>query len=109
MSLRAEIDRINLMILDGKLDEADRDLEKLRPFADFERRMQAHYQAIVLFHRGRITEAKVCMESALAKYGENVNLLRDLLVCQYSLQDMMGFRQGLTRLENLLIEKQHEL
>ncbi|CAM5999386.1 unnamed protein product [Sphagnum balticum] len=49
------------------------------------------------------------MQAAIERYGENVNLLRDLIVCQYHLQDMGGFRQNLERLENLLIENQTRL
>ncbi|NJL26212.1 MAG: hypothetical protein HC902_14360 [Calothrix sp. SM1_5_4] len=35
-----------------------------------------------------------------------MNLLRDLIVCQYHMNDMLGFRSNLNRLELLLLEKE---
>ena len=109
MSFKEEIERINFLILNGQLDEAEKDLRVLTPFAIAERRTQAHYLAIIASERGDLTEAKIQLETALAKFGENVNLVRDLIVCQYRLQDMMGFRQGLSNLEFLLNEKREQL
>ena len=109
MKLTPELERINLSILNGALDLADSDLNRLTANTVAEKRTKAHFQGIVIFHRGEIGRAKQQMESALQQYGENVNLLRDLIACQYHLQDMEGFRANLKRLEALLTEKQDQL
>jgi hypothetical protein len=49
------------------------------------------------------------MQSALKEFGENVNLLRDLIVCQYHTQDMAAFRAGLAHLELVLVEQEARL
>lgn len=109
MSFHKDIERINLLILEGRVSDAEEHLKALAPQDEAERRTKAHFQAISLFRKGETVAAKEMMETALAHYGENVNLLRDLLVCQYRLNDMMGFRANLFKLETILLEKQSEL
>ncbi|HMN68211.1 MAG TPA: hypothetical protein PKC28_06695, partial [Bdellovibrionales bacterium] len=64
---------------------------------------------IIVFNRGQINDARARMQTAYENFGENVNLLRDLMVCQYHLQDMMGFRENLERLQTRLVELEAEL
>jgi hypothetical protein len=109
MSVREALEKINLDILDGRLDAAEKALAALEPSGPVEERMRAHYSAIVLFHRGRVEQAQAMMEDAIRRFGENVNLLRDLIVCQYHANDMIGFRAHLNDLELLLLEKENEL
>ncbi len=109
MNLEKQLGEINLKILNGKLDEASQDLSSVLATTPAEKRMKAHFQAIVTFHRGDITQAFGEMQAALDQYGENVNLMRDMVVCQYHLQDMQGFRTSLARLEVLLIENEAHL
>jgi len=109
MTFSERIEQINLLILNHQLNEADEALGFLSPDSMTEKRIHAHFKAICTFHRGEIIRAKSQMEAAITQFGENVNVLRDLLVCQYHLQDMMGFRANLTKLENVLNEKQDML
>jgi hypothetical protein len=109
MTFKQEIERINLMILEGQLNEAERDLRQLFPLTEAERRQQGHFLGIVLFRRGEISRAKEQLETTAHRHGENVTLLRDLLACHYHLQDMTGFRAGLNRLEGLLRELEPQL
>ena len=109
MIFRDEIERINLLILNGDYSVAEFRLQSLRPESPAELRTVEHFAAIVEFRRGNIVRAKEMMEIAAQKHGPNVNLLRDLVVCQYHLQDMMGFRSNLALLEKALTEKQDVL
>ena len=102
MTFSDRIDQINLLILNHQLSEADEALGFLAPETLTEKRIHAHFKAICTFRRGEIIRAKSQMEAAITQFGENVNVLRDLLVCQYHLQDMMGFRANLTKLETVL-------
>jgi hypothetical protein len=109
MRLTKEIERINLSILEGRLAEAEAALLALSPETTAEKRVFGHFQGILAFARGNIVVAKQQMEATLQKFGENVNLLRDLMVCQYHLQDMTGFRGNLARLEQQLTEREDHL
>jgi hypothetical protein len=103
------LENINLLILDGRLDEASRMLAELKPGSLAEQRRKANYEGVIIFHRGRILEAKTLLEKAIQDFGGNVNLLCDLIVCQYHAQDMIGFRQGLSQLELALLENEAKL
>ncbi len=109
MILRETLKNANAMILNGQLEEVSRLLAALKPQTDAEMRMYSHYQAIVDMQRGQYGNAKTKMQAALNTYGENVNLLRDLVVCQYHLQDMVGFRENLSRLEEVLTVNESRL
>lgn len=109
MNFAEQMDRISLMTLNGQLDEAERLLHLLTPMTTAEKRQHGHFLGIVHFRRNEITRAKEQMESTLHRFGENVNLLRDLLVCQYHLRDMTGFRANLVRLEQILVELEPKL
>lgn len=107
MNIKEELFTANDLILNGYLDEAETKLRAINPEARHEKRMKSHFEAIVQFYRGKIADSFQMMQKTLDQYGDNVNLLRDILVCQYHLQDMQGFRHNLARLETHLVE--HEL
>jgi hypothetical protein len=107
--MKEQLAAANALILNGRLDEAAQSLALLAPKENSEWRMKAHFEAIVEFHRGNVAQSFRMMQAAAEKYGENVNLLRDLTVCQYHLQDMQGFRASLARLETRLIECEERL
>ena len=109
MSVRERLDQVNRTILDGRLNEAESMLSEIDALSLTEQRMKAHFIGILAFHRGRISEALVLMEKGMAEFGPNVNLLRDLIVCQYHTSDMIGFRANLNRLEILLLEQEPQL
>jgi len=109
MSLRDALAEANLLILNGRLDEASLKLDLIEPRKNHERRMKAHYAAIIEFHRGNISLSLELMQIAARKFGDNVNLSRDIIVCQYHIQDMQGFRASLTRLETHLAEFESQL
>lgn len=100
---------LNLKILNGRLDDAEAELNGVTPATPAERRMKEHFRGIILFRRGAVAAAKSIFETALREHGENINLVRDLAACQYHLQDMMGFRGSLNRMEQVLAEKGNEL
>jgi hypothetical protein len=109
MTIRQQLDHIWLQIMNGRLDEADLALARLETSDRVEGRIKAHYSAILAFHRGRVGLAREMMEQAIMVFGENLNLLRDLAVCQYHLHDMIGFRSNINRLEVLMAEKESVL
>jgi tetratricopeptide (TPR) repeat protein len=109
MTLAQDIERINLTILNGDLQRAQDELTRLAPHTPAEQRTVEHFLGIIAFRQGRLMDAHRQMESALSRHGDNVNLLRDLAVCQYHLQDMVGFRHNLQRLESLVTQKADEL
>jgi predicted negative regulator of RcsB-dependent stress response len=104
-----DLEGINLNILNGRFDEADRALLDLKPAAPADHRAIAHFRGIIAFRRGDIAGAKGLFESALNEYGENISLLRDLAASQFHLQDMMGFRMNLSRIERILAENEKQL
>jgi tetratricopeptide (TPR) repeat protein len=109
MNIRETLKNSNALILNHQFDEAHSLISSLSPESPSDKRMVAHYQAIMDMERGQFAMAKTKMQSALDTYGENVNLLRDLIVCQYHLQDMLGFRANLSRIEEILDQKQNDL
>ena len=104
MSFNKELEPINLAILNGAYEVAERALSSLSPRTVAERRAKAHYEGIIAFQRGKIALAKQLFEAAIQEHGENVTLLRDLVACQYHLRDMGGFRSNLHILETRLEE-----
>jgi hypothetical protein len=88
----------------GRLSEARALLTTLQPDGERGRRIHGHYQGVILFHQSAYEEATKVMQETLDAHGENVNLLRDLMACQYHTGDMIGFRSNLRRLESLLVE-----
>jgi tetratricopeptide (TPR) repeat protein len=109
MSWKEVIQEVNLAILNGKLEEAQAGLLAFKPADKVGKRVKAHFEALVCLHRGQFAEAKTRIEGAIKLYGENVNIFRDLLACQYFLQDMMGFRINLERFERMLLEFESQL
>ena len=109
MNLESHFKLINGLIYNGKLDEARQTLKSVLATTNAERRTKGHLLATVTFREGNIPKAYEEMLTVLDQYGENVNLMRDILVCQYHMQDMQGFRSGLNRLEILLLENEHQL
>lgn len=107
--IKEQLAAANALILNGKLDDATRVLTQIQPAAHHESRMKAHFEAIVEFRRGNVSASFQMMQAASTQFGENVNLLRDITVCQYHLQDMQGFRANLARLETQLIELEEQL
>lgn len=107
--MKDQLKAANALILNGQLNEAQTALSKLSPNTPVEARMKAHFEAIVMFRRGEVSESFRMMQAALDQFGDNVNLLRDIIVCQYHLQDMQGFRLSLSRLETQLIELETKL
>lgn len=109
MNLESQFTLINGLIYNGKLEEARQTLKSVLATTNAEKRTKSHLLATITFRGGDIPKAYEEMQQALDQYGENVNLLRDILVCQYHMQDMQGFRSGLNRLEILLLENEHQL
>jgi hypothetical protein len=109
MNLENQFKLINGLIYNNKLDEARQTLKSVLATTNAERRTKGHLLATITFREGDIPKAYEEMQQTLDQYGENVNLLRDILVCQYHMQDMQGFRSGLNRLEILLLENEHQL
>ena len=109
MTTTERLDAVHRRLKDRQIDEAERALLDIVPDHTSERRRQAHLGAIVQFYRGDIGRARALLERASEDFGENVNLLRDLMICQYHLQDMTAFRLSLTRLELRLIEQEAAL
>lgn len=109
MSVRDQLDSANLLILNGKFNEAEELLNQLAPESRAELRMRAHLLAIIEFHRGQFAPSLRRMLTAATEYGDNVSLLRDTVVCQYHLNDMQGFRASLQRLENQLVDLEAQL
>ncbi len=102
MNFTHELESINFAILNGAFDVAEKAWSALKPVTPAEQRTKAHYEGILAFQRGKVALAKQLFESAVRGYGENVNLLRDLVICQYHLRDMSGFRTNLETLEQRL-------
>ncbi len=96
-------------ILNGELESAEQQLQQLKPEATAEKRRHSHYQGLVLFHRGEVLAALQHLEFTRQYLGSNVMLLRDLMICQYHLQDMSGFRANLSHLESLIVEHKDKL
>lgn len=109
MSLRQQLQDTHTLILNGRLEDAAAELNRLQPADTGDLRMKAHLEAMIAFHRGEIEDAYEQMQEALEKYGDNVNLWRDVAVCQYHLQDMLSFRTTLARLETMLVEHEAKL
>lgn len=109
MNMKEQLAAANQLILNGRLDEASVVLTAMKPNEDFEARTKAHFEAIVEFRRGNISGAFQMMQVALEMFGDNVNLLRDIISCQYHLQDMQGFRDNLAKLETQLVEFESRL
>lgn len=109
MNVKTLLQDVNQCLLNGRLDEAEAALLDIEAISLTEQRMKAHFQAILVFHRGRIPEAQSLLLRALEEFGSNVNLLRDLVVCQYHANDMVAFRSNLNRLEILLLEQESNL
>jgi cell division inhibitor SulA len=109
MNLESQFKLINGLIYNGHLEEAREHLKSTLATNNAEKRTKGHLLATVTFREGKIDKAYEEMQTVLDQYGENVNLMRDILVCQYHLQDMQGFRSGLNRLEILLLENEHQL
>ena len=95
MSFERQIELTNLRILEGHIDEAERSLAELNPETPAQHRTLGHYKGIIAFNRGQISEAKRQFELTQCMHGDNVNLLRDLVVCQYHLQEMASVRANL--------------
>lgn len=109
MNIRPQLEDIRSLLMNGRLDEARASLKRLKPSGAAESRWHAHYQALLAFYGGDMAGAKQIAESALAQFGDNVNLIRDLAVFNYHLSEMSAFRAGMNRLEILLSEKEKEL
>jgi tetratricopeptide (TPR) repeat protein len=99
----------NQLLLDGQIDRADQALLLVEPKTSAEKRMTAHYTALVAFARGNIQSAKEQLIKAQRDFGDNVNLFRDLAVCYYHQQDMLQFRACLDQLERTLVEQEGKL
>ncbi|MBX3022295.1 MAG: hypothetical protein KF799_11535 [Bdellovibrionales bacterium] len=109
MNIRQQLEDIRLLFMNGRLAEAGVALDRLQPTTTAELRMHAHYVALREFYQGRVRIAKGLMLKAADEFGDNFNLLRDQVVCDYHLNDMISFRSGLSRLEVLLAEKEQQL
>lgn len=109
MNMEGQFQVIRSLIHNSKFDEARQTLKSVLATTPAERRAKGHLMAIVTFREGKIAQAYEELQAVLDQYGENVNLMRDILTCQYHLQDMQGFRSGLARLEILLLENEHQL
>ncbi len=103
------LDEIKDLILGGKLDDASIGLSEFESEEISERRTKAHYEAIIEFYRGKVERSFEMLQIARERFGDNVNLTRDIVVCQYHLQDMQAFRLGLAHLETQLIELESKL
>lgn len=94
---------VNAFILNGEIDAAEKLLKTIKPATTAEKRTYYHQQALLFYNRNKVSEARQLLENAITKYGDNVNLTRDLAVCFYRLQDMVNFRQLIERLEKDVI------
>lgn len=106
MTLMEALEEVREQILNHRLEEAAEKLAALKPQSESEHRAYAHFLALLEMQRGQYAAAKTRMQAALDTYGENANLLLDLVICQYHLRDMLGFRDNLARLETVLAEKE---
>ncbi len=109
MSGLEQLQHVNRLLLNGQLDEAEQALGHVKPIGLAEKRMTAHYFALLDFRRGNISAARIRIETAQKDFGDNVNLFRDLAVCYYHQQDMLSFRNCLDKLERTLIEQEAHL
>lgn len=100
---------VYLKVLSGQLNEATDELAKIVPNTPVDFRMKGHFEGLLAFHSGEFQKAREIMEATLSKYGENINLLRDLTACYYHLNDMMKCRTYLDRLERALAENESKL
>lgn len=104
MSFNTLYESINRTILAGLLTEGEALIADLKPVALAERRATEHLRGIVAFRQGNISGAQKIWQEALANYGENLNLLRDLASAHYQLQEMTDFRAKLRLLQDRLRE-----
>ncbi len=109
MNVKELLTAVNQLILNGRLDEAGDALKLIHPTENHELRMKAHFQGIIEYFRGNVVGGYQIMQTAIERYGENVNLLRDIVACQFQMQDMQGFRSNLGKLEAKLVELESSL
>lgn len=109
MSWPKELAQIGRLLLNGQLTELKTVLDGYKARTASEARIKAHYMALIDFHKGDIAQARIGLEKAVADFGENVNLMRDLATCFYHQQDMLAFRLCLDKLERTLIEQEDKL
>lgn len=103
------LEQIRSLINEGQLESALSLLTTLKPNSQRESRIVGHYQGIILFHQSRYKEACELLEKTQSEFGENVNLLRDLIACQYHNANMISFRENLDRLEARLVKHEQSL
>lgn len=108
-SFNQEIQGISTLILNGDLKSAQDKVDALKPQSEVEQRIRGHFKGVILNRTGRFAESVQTLTATMEAYGENVNLLRDLMVGQYHLQDMSGFRMNLAKLERNLRTHENEL
>lgn len=109
MNLSQDLDRINLEILNYNLDQAEKSVEALVAVTSVEKRALAHMRGLIALRQGDLEKAREIFEQALQQFGENVNLLRDLTVCQLHQQDMLSCRANIEKLELTLVEQERGL
>lgn len=99
MTFEQQLEPINTLILENRLAEAQAALDLLKPSSTVEMRMHGHFRGILLTRSGNFRDGLKVMATTMEAHGENVNLVRDIMVCQYHLQNMGGFRSFLSILE----------
>lgn len=98
------------LIMNLRMEEAECVLASMGPqMGQVNRRIRGHYQALVNFHRGDVAGAVSLMTNTIRDYGENANLVRDLAVGHFHLNNMAAFRQVISRLELILVEQERFL
>ena len=103
--MRSEFQNVQTLILAGSLEQAQRELKSIDLKSEIDHRVFGHLFGVIALRKGQLEEAKICLEETLAKYGENVKLLRDLACCYLENHDMQSFREMQKRLEKTLEQK----
>ncbi len=80
------------LIQEGDLDLATKNIEHFEPRSLAERRLKEHLRGLIYEYSGNLEKAYSSYLLALEKYGENVNLIRDLASACYQLDLIAKWR-----------------
>ncbi len=97
------------LILNHQLDLALSQLNEWTPEGRVDERIKLHFQALVQIQKGEFQSARRVLIDARARFGDNLGLLRELMICHYHLQEMDEFRELFNELEDLWIKLRPQL
>lgn len=101
--------QVTRLILNNELAEARHLLESWHPTSHSEKRAHQHLWGRIDMQAADFAAARTLFQSARNKYGDNLCLLRDLMVCHYHLQEMEDFRRIFAEIETLWLQLKDKL